>query len=97
MKVTQLKSPRSGNEVPNQFEIVDGGKIYFQSYNSMICKIDTAKNLVFLDSYYWDYSRTTVKYLKEFLYSRAYYGFLSTDEIRNKIKTKEIRLTNLNK
>jgi len=97
MKVTQLKSPRSGNEVPNQFEIVNGAKIYFQSYNSMICKIDTNKNLVFLDSFYWDYSRTTIKYLKEFLYSNAYYGVLSTDEIRNKIKTKEIRLTNLNK
>lgn len=97
MKVTQLKSPRSGNEVPNQFEIKNGAKIYFQSYNSMICKIDTNKNLVFLDSFYWDYSRTTIKYLKEFLYSRAYYGVLSTDEIRNKIKTKEFRLTNLNK
>ena len=97
MKVTQLKSPRSGNEVPNQFKIVNGAKIYFQSYNSMICKIDTNKNLVSLDSFYWDYSRTTIKYLKEFLYSNAYYGILSTDEIRNKIKTKEIKLTNLNK
>ena len=97
MKVSQLKSPRSGNVVPNQFKIVNGAKIYFQSYNSIICKIDTNKNLVFLDSFYWDYSRTTLKYLKEFLYSNAYYGILSTDEIRTKIETKEIKLTNLNK
>tara|TARA_R110002050_G_scaffold131677_1_gene253531 strand:+ start:162 stop:455 length:294 start_codon:yes stop_codon:yes gene_type:complete len=97
MKVTQLKSPRSGNEVPNQFEIFDGRKVFFQSYNSMICKIDKAKNTVYLDTNYWDYSRTTIKYLKEFLYLNAYYGTLSTDDIKAKIKTKEIRLTNLNK
>jgi hypothetical protein len=97
MKVTQLKSTRSGNAVPNQFEITNGSKVFFQSYKSMICKIDTVKNIVYLDSYYWDYSRTTIKYLKEFLYLNAYYGNLSTDEIRTKIKTKEIKLTNLNK
>jgi hypothetical protein len=95
MKVTQLKSTRSGNAVPNQFKITNGSKVFFQSYKSMICKIDTVKNIVYLDSFYWDYSITTLKYLKEFLYD--FIGYVSKDEIKNMIKNKEIILTNLNK
>lgn len=94
IKTYQLESPRSGNPVANQYEIRVGSKIYFQSYRSIICKIDNGK--IYLDSYYWDYSRTTVKYLKLFL-SQFLRDPLSVKEIREKIAKKEFKLTNLNK
>ena len=97
IKVYPLLSTRTNEPVKNQFEIrintKGGTKVFFQSYKSIICKIDNQK--IYFDSYYWDYSRTTVKYLKSFL--SDFIGNISTDEIRTKIKTKEIKLTNLNK
>ena len=87
-KVRQLISNNSGNPIANQFEIwTDKGK-YFQSYNSTIVFIDK-KGKVFLDEYYWDYSRTTGKYRNQFLgeYKK---------ETEKKIKSKEYKLINLN-
>jgi len=87
-KVRQLISNNSGNPIANQFEIwTDKGK-YFQSYNSTIVFIDK-KGKVFLDEYYWDYSRTTGKYRNQFL--REY-----KNETEKKIKSKEYKLINLN-
>lgn len=99
LKIYPMYSTRSNEIVKNQYK----GKIqhansitwYFQSYDSMIAKFTTKNQKLYLDKNYWDYSRTTLKYLKEFL--SDFIGNISTDEIRNKIKTKEIRLTNLNK
>jgi len=91
VKVYNLESPRSGNAVPNQYEIRVGNKIYFQSYNSIICKIQDGK--IYLDSYYWNYSRTTSKYLKLFLDDFIRDPF----NIKDKIAKKEFKLTNLNK
>jgi len=91
VKVYNLESPRSGNAVPNQYEIRIGNKIYFQSYNSIICKIQEGK--IYLDSYYWNYSRTTSKYLKIFLEAFIKDPF----NIKDKIEEKEFKLTNLNK
>jgi hypothetical protein len=76
------------NKVPNQFIIHDKGNKYFQSYSSMICKIDE-NGKIFLDSQYWDYSRTTSKYRNEFLK-------MTTKEIQKSIKNNEIELVNLN-
>lgn len=41
------------------------GKRYFQSYSTIVAMVD-AGGYVTLSSY-WDYSRTTIKYLREFL------------------------------
>ena len=65
-KVRQLISNSSGNPIANQFEIWTNKGKYFQSYNSTIVFIDK-KGKVFLDEYYWDYSRTTGKYRNQFL------------------------------
>ena len=65
VKVRNLIS-KSGREIPNQFEIRVNGCKYFQSYNSIIVKIDE-NNQVYLDSYYWDYSNTTRKWLYNWL------------------------------
>lgn len=67
MLVTNLQSPRSGQPVANQYLIVmDDGTRIFRSYLSNVCKIDP-NGTIYLDEYYWNYSRTTTKYLKEFL------------------------------
>ena len=47
------------------------------------------KDRVFLDEYYWDYSRTTGKYRNQFLGEYI-------DETRSKIKSGEYKLKNLN-
>ena len=82
IKVTQLAN--------NQFQISTPKEYIFQSYNSIIAKINRATGKVVLDSYYWDYSVTTGKYRNEFLRE----GIADT---RAKIASKEYRLRNLNK
>jgi|688.fasta_scaffold291217_4 hypothetical protein len=90
MRVKNMTSP-NGNFVANQFIIIDNNATYFQSYNSIIAKIEMIEGSkkVFLDEYYYNYSRTTSKYRNLFL------GEI-TKEIERKIKEKEYILTNLN-
>lgn len=67
MQVYNLISKRSGRPVANQFAIIcNDGTRYFRSYASNICKIDP-NGTISLDEYYWNYSRTTTKYLCQFL------------------------------
>ena len=67
MKVSmQNMISNRGNAIANQFEIyVDGAK-YFQSYNTIIAKIEKGHKIT-LDTNALDYSRTTSKYLYLFL------------------------------
>ena len=87
MTVYNMTSP-NGNQVPNQFEIDTQKGRYFQSYRSIIAFIDN-KGQVFLDDYYWDYSRTTSKYRNIFLGENR----KATEE---KIKSGEYKLKELN-
>jgi len=87
--VRQMTSPRTGNPVANQFEIRTPKGVFFQSYKSIIALVDNNNNII-LDEYFYDYSRTTSKYLTQFL-------GLNTQERRKMIKSKEIKLKNLNK
>ena len=81
-----MRSPR-GNEVPNQFQVIVGDLVYFQSYNSVIaCK---SLNGITLDRTYWNYSRTTGKYRNMFLGE-------GVAETLKKIKTGEYKLDDLN-
>jgi hypothetical protein len=64
MKITNLTSNK-GNKIANQFELRTENAVYFQSYDSMIVKIENGKT--YLDSTYWDYSKTTGKYRNIFL------------------------------
>lgn len=86
MKVSNMTGS-SGREIPNQFIIEADDAIYFQSYKSMIAKKQNGK--VFLDSYYWDYSRTTGKYRNLFLGE-------TKAETQKKINSGEYKLINLN-
>ena len=72
MKVKNMTSDRTNNEVANQFDIVDDqGNIYFQSYDSVIVKIHGSNTInpgqVYLDTHKWDFSKTTGKYRNQFL------------------------------
>jgi len=89
MQVKNMKS-RNGNKVANQFIIENGQKLYFQSYKSIIALKDFEKGEIFLDSYFWNYSTTTGKYRNIFLNE-------TIKETRQKIKSGEYQLTNLNK
>ena len=88
VKVSNLTSPRSWREVPNQFEIRIDGKRYFQSYDSVIAVIDENWKIT-LDERYWNYSMTTSKYRNQFL-------GLTTEETKRRIKSGEIALADLN-
>lgn len=90
MKVENLISSSSGREVVNQFIIYDDNEnVFFQSYRSIIIKIDN-KGKTYLDVNKWDYSVTTGKYRNQFLEE-------SKKETEKKIKSGEYILTDLNK
>lgn len=91
--VKNMKSSR-GKEVPNQFIISTNKGYLFQSYKTNIAFIDSENNL-YLDKYYWDYSRTTSKYLYSFIEK---YKFFRPDKksLLELIKEKEVKEVNLN-
>lgn len=86
MKVTNLTSNK-GNKIANQFQVHTEKAVYFQSYNSMIVKIENGQT--YLDSTFWDYSKTTGKYRNIFLGE-------DKKETEKKIKAGIYILTNLN-
>lgn len=93
LKVNNLESPRTGNPVANQYEIETDKYYIFQSYNSIIAKKEKGfLGKVILDPYYWNYSRTTLKYLKQFLGIN-----ISSKEIEQRIKDGTYKTENLNK
>ena len=73
----------------NQYVIWDSRneRRFFQSYDVIVCVQYKGETL--LDEHYWDYSRTTLRYLSQFL---GHY----TDETRKKIKEGKYKLANLN-
>jgi len=92
VNVYNLKSPRTGDEVPNQF-VVDvmtdkGRRSVFKSYNTIIAVIDEI-GCVTLDKNSWDCSATTGKYRNQFLGENI-------AETRKKIKQGIYTLADLN-
>lgn len=86
--VRNLTSPRTDNAVANQFVIETKKGTFFQSYKSVIAKVDNNGNITL--SQWWDYSNTTMKYLYQFLKEFGYYG-LNSKEVRRLIKDKEFK------
>lgn len=87
MKVRNMTSNSTGREIANQFIIEDGGKVYFQSYNTIIAMKEAGK--ITIDTDAENYSRTTSKYL---------YQFLDTDKksLLQDVKAGRIIRANLN-
>jgi hypothetical protein len=79
MKVQQI--------APNQLIIHADNCTLFQSYDSVIVKLENGKT--FLDRNTYDYSKTTGKYRNQFLCE-------DTKETQKKIDSGEYILTNLN-
>jgi hypothetical protein len=96
MKVSNITNNRN-NIVANQFIIETDNATYFQSYKSIIVKIEegeirngvSSPDIVTLDPVYWNYSRTTSKHRSTFLNE-------STKETEKKIKQGVYILANLN-
>lgn len=89
MKVSNFTNA-AGNTVKNHSIITDdAGARSFQSYNSIIVKIDS-DGQVFLDENTWDYSSTTSKHRNHFLGE-------DTKSTKAKIKDGTFILTDLNK
>ena len=89
MKTRSLCSPRSGKPVANQWVITTQNGEMFKSYETMIA-IRSWDGQVMLD-HDWDYSATTLKYLKIFLDVS-----LSKSEIRKRIDDGIFQIGNLN-
>lgn len=96
ISVENMQSNR-GNLVPNQFIITTKDSIYFQSYKTIIAQVSKKNQKIYLDSNFWDYSRTTSKYLYSFLGDFYRYG-LNKKEIEKLSKEKDsiIKFKNLN-
>lgn len=73
----------NGNPAANQFVIRTKKATYFQSYRSVVCKLDGI-NIILSNN--WDYSKTTSKHLYMFLRQNGYYNLSSAKEVRNAIK-----------
>ena len=57
---------RTGKAVANQFVVMTQNGVMFQSYNSRICFYNIDTNALYFGAD-WNYSRTTAKYLNQFL------------------------------
>ena len=79
VKCLSMVSPKSGRAVANQYIIRTDNTIIFQSYTSTIAIMDKKTGALTLGVDF-DYSRTTAKYLHQFIDRYCYH------QITNKIK-----------
>ena len=102
IKVSNLTSPRSGESVKNQFEIYESTKkttsYTFQSYNTIIAKViyKNGKCILILDKKALHYSRTTSKYLYQFLDTVSQFRGMRKMQILKAIQQKLIKTKDLN-
>jgi ribonucleotide reductase beta subunit family protein with ferritin-like domain len=74
----------------NQYVVTIGSEIYFQSYETIIAKVDKNKNVIL--SNYWNYSRTTLKWLKVFLQKYTEFYPQTKKDIERLILNKKVKL-----
>nr|DAD74654.1 MAG TPA: hypothetical protein [Myoviridae sp. ctZgq1] len=69
LRLKQLKNSKSERPVNNQYQIISNRFIFFVSYETFICAIDTETHNLLIFDYLKnaDVSRTTAKYLYQFL------------------------------
>lgn len=80
----------NGNAAANQFIINTPKATYFQSYGSVVAKIDRNGNLILSTD--WDYSKTTIKHLYIFLRMYGYRHLCCAKDMRKAIKDGEVTL-----
>ena len=79
----------NGNPAANQFIIKTKEATYFQSYDSVVCKLDGVNIVLSTD---WDYSNTTRKHLYMFMRQNGYYSLSSAKEVRKAISEGRVTL-----
>lgn len=82
----------NGNATANQFIINTTKAVYFQSYLSVVCKVDGLGITLSRD---WDYSNTTRKYVYQFLNQMGYYCFTTRKDVLKGIENGHITLVNV--
>lgn len=83
----------NGYAARNQYVIKGEKGTYFQSYNSIIAKVDKRKKITL--TYMWDYSNTTRKHLYIFLRQQGFTDLNCKKDIVKAIK--EGRITEVQK
>lgn len=85
----------------NQFINESDDLVIFQSYDNVIASYDKRSKVLTLDCFYWDYSRTTCKYLYRFINEYCYNIFCrdinSKKQVNYLIYNNKILLKDLNK
>ena len=79
----------NGNATANQFVITTKKGIFFQSYQSVVCKIGTDDKVTLSSD--WDYSATTRKYLYQFLGKHTRYVGLKKKDVLKLINDKTFK------
>lgn len=86
MRIYSMRSPK-GNPVPNQIVIDDDDEkvVILKSYDSLVAKLDKITGSVALMKE-WNYSRTTTKYVIQFLQDYCYrFDCKTTADVRKAI------------
>lgn len=78
----------NGYAARNQYVIKGEKGVYFQSYNSIIAKVDKRKKITL--TYMWDYSNTTRKHLYIFLRQQGFTDLNCKKDIVKAIKEGKI-------
>ena len=89
--VTQLIND-CGNPAANQFVIKTEKATYFQSFKSVVCKLDGTSIIL---SNHWEYSNTTRKHLYIFFRKNGFYSLSSAKDVREAIKDGRVALKNV--
>lgn len=106
MKVYNMTSGKTGREIANQFIIETGKERYFQSYKTIICKYNVLTSKVTIDNGAQydasenngadEFSRTTMKYLLQFIREFTPYNITNSKQIKLLLEDKIFRSANLN-
>lgn len=85
LKIRQMKNQRSERPVANQFVLETSDFLIFQSYETLICAIHKTTESLFIFDYLndLDVSRTTAKYLYQFLEQNRFNVKCSNEKLKN--------------
>ena len=83
LKIRQMKNEKSERPVANQFTLETSDFLIFQSYETLICAIHKESEKLFIFDYLnnLDVSRTTAKYLYQFLSQNNF--SISDEKLKN--------------
>lgn len=90
LQLKQMKNVKTERPINNQYKIISNRFIFFVSYETFICAIDKETNNLLIFDYlkYADVSRTTAKYLYQFLHENFFRLKNFREEIREVEKEK---------